>query len=189
MSGASYPMLVVSLGTDHHKFDRLVDWIDDWLAARDDPPSCLIQHGASREPRFAAGIPRMPREDLLDLYARATVVVVQGGPGSILDAREVGQMPIAVPRRPELHEVVDGHQIAFTATMAHHGEAIAAESAAALAMALDYGFGHPELMRTAPRRSGAAVAAQKLQDAVAGLDTAGHGHMALRRIRQVLIHH
>ena len=187
MNGAHpAPQVVVSLGTDHHTFDRLVDWIDDWLAGIPDPPSCLVQHGASRAPRHADGVTRMPREDLLALYRTATVVVVQGGPGSILDAREAGHLPIAVPRRPELREVVDGHQIAFTETMAQHGDAILAQDQRSLAAELEKALLDPSSVRTAPRVSLAAEAAERLGAAVERLEKTPTGPIALRRIRQLL---
>lgn len=186
MSSLLVPQVVVSLGTDHHKFDRLVDWIDAWLAELANPPECLIQYGGSRAPRNTKGVTRMPREKLLQFYSQASVVVVQGGPGSILDARAVGHLPIAVPRRPELNEVVDGHQIAFTRTMAQHGEAIAVESSEALYRALDHALLDPASMRTEPRFPDSDIAAEKLRAAVEGLAGMSHKPKALRRLRQVI---
>ena len=128
----------------------------------------------------------MPREELLRLYSLASVVVVQGGPGSILDAREVGHIPIAIPRRPELHEVVDGHQIAFTRTMATHGEAIAVETSEDLFSELSHAMSNPQAMRTKPRHSHPELAAQKIEEALTHLDRVVTGPIALRRIRQVI---
>ncbi|NOJ62804.1 hypothetical protein HMI58_04595 [Arthrobacter sp. 147(2020)] len=129
----------------------------------------------------------MPRQELLELYRRATVVVVQGGPGSILDAREVGHIPIAVPRRPELHEVVDRHQLAFSDTMARYGNARVVDTCEALSEAMDSAFRQPESMRTAPRLSGAKTAAMKLDEAICQLELSGHKPVALRRIKQMAI--
>lgn len=178
--------VVVSLGTDHHKFDRLVDWIDIWLERSDSPPSCLVQYGASRPPRHAEGIARMPRKELLELYAQAAVVIVQGGPGSILDAREVGQLPIAVPRKPELHEVVDGHQLAFSEVMARHGNAILVSTREDMVAAIDNAMLHPESVHTQPRVSDAAAAAQKLRDSLDRLDHMSRAPITLRRVGQLL---
>ena len=184
----NYPDIVVSLGTDHHRFDRLVDWLDEWLQATPHPPTCLVQHGASRVPSFAQGVPRMPREELLELYRHARVVVVQGGPGSILDAREVGKLPIAVPRRPELHEVVDGHQIEFTRTMAAHGEAVMEESKPGLIGRIEAGLREPQTLCTEPRHSGAPEASLRLGSAVEQMEKLPTGPLSLRRIRQLIVH-
>lgn len=186
MSIPAAPKIIVSLGTDHHKFNRLVDWMDDWLADQANPPQCLIQHGASRAPNNSGGISRMPREELLELYSQALIVVVQGGPGSILDARAVGHLPIAVPRRPDLNEVVDGHQIAFTRTMAHFGEAIAVESSHSFFRELNQAMADPNSMRTEPRHANADLAADKLRTAIEGMNGAPHKSMAIRRIRQLI---
>lgn len=157
------PEIVVSVGTDLHLFNRLIDWVDDWLEIQEERPTCLVQHGASRAPKNALGISRMSRDELLDLYAGAKVVIVQGGPGSILDAREVGALPIAVPRWPEKHEVVDGHQIAFTQTMELHGEAVAVHSEDQLRTSLEAALQNPEQFQKCPRISDPENATQSLE--------------------------
>lgn len=179
--------MVVSLGTDHHKFDRLVGWVDEWLGSRDEKPACVVQHGASRPPENARGITRMPRQQLLSLYAQATVVIVQGGPGSILDAREVGHLPIAVPRLPELNEVVDGHQVAFSRTMAEHGNALLAEDFETFIERTEAALRNPGSVRTPPRNSDATAAAYRLGLAVDRLEKDPTGPIAVRRIRQLLL--
>ncbi|MEX5306136.1 glycosyltransferase [Kocuria sp. CPCC 205258] len=144
--------IVVSLGTDHHRFDRLVDWIDDYLL--DHPGvSCLLQHGASRPSARATSVPRMPRPELLELYQNSQVAVVQGGPGSIIDARGLGLVPIAVPRLSRLHEVVDDHQVLFTDHMVAEGEALRARDATELAELIDAALARPSEFRTAPRQA------------------------------------
>ena len=156
------PEIVVSVGTDLHLFNRLIDWVDDWLAVQETRPTCLMQYGASRAPTNALGVSRMSRNELLDLYAGAKAVIVQGGPGSILDARQVGVLPIAVPRWPEMQEVVDGHQIAFTETMEIHGEAVLVNSEEQLRLSLEAALQNPELFQKDPRISDPASAAASL---------------------------
>ena len=121
-----------------------------------------MQYGASRAPTNAFGVSRMSRNELLDLYAGAKAVIVQGGPGSILDARQVGVLPIAVPRWPEMQEVVDGHQIAFTETMEIHGEAVLVNSEEQLRLSLEAALQNPELFQKDPRISDPASAAASL---------------------------
>ena len=130
----------------------------------------------------------MPREELLGLYRHARVVVVQGGPGSILDAREVGKLPIAVPRRPELQEVVDGHQIEFTRTMAAHGETLMEETLPGLIGRIEAGLREPHRLCTAPRHSGAPEASVRLGSAVERMERLSTGPLSLRRIRQLIAH-
>lgn len=179
--------MVVSLGTDHHKFDRLVGWVDDWIAARDGDVDCLVQYGSSRVPTLARGVDRMPRTEILALYSASDVVVVQGGPGSILDAREVGRIPLAVPRLPHLHEVVDGHQVAFTRAMVASGDAIMAASYEELVSALEAALADPNSVITPPRHASPQAAADKLEQAIKWeADQEPDWRRMGRRIRQLL---
>lgn len=161
--------LVVSLGTDHHHFDRLVGWVDAYL---EDHPEvrCLVQHGFTAPPQRAEAVERMPRAELLDLYRQATIILVQGGPGSILDAREVGAIPLAVPRVSKLNEVVDDHQVEFSRVMEEHGEAIVVTSAEDLRQKLDAGFARPELYKGSVRLPGNEKAAENLSGFMESLE-------------------
>ncbi|WP_181419829.1 glycosyltransferase [Arthrobacter psychrolactophilus] len=178
--------MVVSLGTDHHKFDRLIDWIDQWILDRKEPVDCLVQRGFSKEPRVARSVERMPREELLELYRRSDVVVVQGGPGSILDAREVGRIPIAIPRRADLDEVVDGHQRLFTSLMVEQGDAIMVEDYPQFITQLEQALAAPDTVATSPRIARPDLATDKLEAALlAGIADHDKGRV-MRRINQLL---
>lgn len=153
--------VVVSLGTDHHPFDRLLDWMQDYLQQHPDVRA-LIQHGFTTPCRAGDHVARMPREELLELYRNSTAVVVQGGPGSILDAREAGVVPVTVPRVAELGEVVDDHQVQFTAVMHSRDDAVRAETREELFAALDRALADPDSVRTSPREPHSAEAAAEL---------------------------
>ncbi len=189
MNSESYG-IVVSVGTDHHRFDRLIDWVDLSLESwgSQEPPRCLVQYGASRKPRNADGVERLPREQLLELYRQADVVVVQGGPGSILDAREIGRVPLAVPRDPGLREVVDAHQAAFSAVMAQHGNAVVVDSWEAFHRQLMEMSASPENFTTAPRVANPELAAARIAehiDRILAEPPRRRGRF-IRRLRQVL---
>lgn len=131
------PLVLVTVGSDHHRFDRLVSWVDSWAASRSDEVDCLVQHGPADPPRHALGVDFMPHSELIRLMAGATAVVVQGGPMSIVETREAGRIPIAVPRLPQLHEVVDEHQVTFARRWAEEEMLVLAEDEASLHRALD----------------------------------------------------
>ena len=123
--------LVVSLGTDYHTFDRLLRWVKAYLA--ENPQiRCLIQHGHTSPIEGADNVKLLPAGTLKRLYAKAQVVLVQGGPGSIQDARATGAIPLVVPRRVEFDEVVDNHQVPFVTMMEKQGGAVIVESRADL---------------------------------------------------------
>ncbi|WP_237233092.1 glycosyltransferase [Rothia nasisuis] len=176
--------LVVSLGTDHHKFDRLISWVDTYLADRPQIKA-LVQHGFTDPPKHAEAVERMPRNELLELYRAAKVVLVQGGPGSILDAREVGAIPLAVPRVAELDEVVDNHQVEFSRVMQTHGETIVVTSPEDLRHKLDAALADPGSLRGTYRVPGSDQASDNLSVELKTLGTA-HNSGFLRRAVHII---
>jgi len=107
------PMIVVSMGTYFHPFDRLLDWIEPWAEAHPEV-MFVVQHGPGRPLAGAHNHEFVAYDYLLDLFTAADVIVLQGGAGGVMDARELGRVPIVVPRRPVNDEVIDSHQLIFT---------------------------------------------------------------------------
>jgi UDP-N-acetylglucosamine transferase subunit ALG13 len=160
---------VVTVGTDHHRFDRLMDWIERWDASRPDAIRWIVQHGSTRPLAGADGFGMKPREELLELLRAADVVVTQGGPGGIMDSRECGTVPIVVPRLARLDEVVDDHQVAFTRQLAGRGLVVAAESEAELHAALDRAVGDPGSLAVGDQVSDVSQTVARFGAAVAQL--------------------
>jgi UDP-N-acetylglucosamine transferase subunit ALG13 len=106
--------ILVLVGTDHHAFDRLVGWADDW-SRRHPQDNVRIQFGSSQAPLVAKGVSFLSPAQLKKRAYRADVVITHGGPGTIADARGAGHLPLAVPRDPTLNEHVDDHQVRFAA--------------------------------------------------------------------------
>jgi UDP-N-acetylglucosamine transferase subunit ALG13 len=112
------PLVLAIVGTDHHPFDRMTDWIDGWLANSPGPVRCIVQHGYSRPPRLAEPRARLSYQQLQDLIAEAHAVVCHGGPATIMDCRRAGLTPFVMPRKHALGEHVDNHQVLFTRRIA-----------------------------------------------------------------------
>lgn len=176
--------LVVSIGTDYHHFDRIVGWVDAYLAKRPEL-SCLFQHGFTAPPQNAETVERMPRVELLEYYRAARVVLVQGGPGSILDAREVGAIPISVPRVAELDEVVDNHQVEFSKVMASYGETHMVQDYDALEAMLDRAFAEPDLVRGEVRLPQRDTAAANLARELAAMPVKTRTHDEKKFVRRL----
>ena len=135
---ASLPLVFVTVGTDHHPFHRLVRWVEGWLAAgAGQRVRCLVQFGTSERPRLAEGRDYLPYAEMERGAADAVAVVCHGGPGSVMMARWQGKKPIVVPRRRELGEHVDDHQLVFAARMAKEGELELVENEARFRELLD----------------------------------------------------
>ncbi|MFB9721282.1 glycosyltransferase [Planobispora longispora] len=152
------PLVLVTVGTDHHPFNRLSDWIERWLASRGDTVRCVVQNGTSHAVRGAECHTMLPHGELRSLMEQAAAVVCQGGPGGITESRSAGRLPIVVPRTSRLGEHVDDHQIRFTQVMAASGRIALAGSAEELTAHLDTALADPSRYRVVPDSGTSPVA-------------------------------
>ena len=102
------------VGTDHHPFERLITWLEEWAEQRDDV-DLVVQHGRTRAPRVGTGHAFLDHASMRELVEQADVVVCHGGPATISELRSAGHVPVVVPRDPSAGEHVDDHQMRFTA--------------------------------------------------------------------------
>lgn len=141
-------LVFVTVGTDHHKFDRLMTWVEQWAAGAPAQVRCVVQHGTSKAPRGVEAHPLLAPEAMRDLMAQASVVVTQGGPSAMIECLRRGLRPVVVPRNSKLREHVDDHQIAFARNMAGVGRILIAEDQAQFTAHLDAAVAHPECLAT-----------------------------------------
>ncbi len=111
---------MVSVGTDHHPFERLLAWVEA-AAARHPEAAFTVQSGATPARPGLPSQPFMAREAMDAAFAEADVVVCHGGPATISEARRHGCAPLVVPRDPALGEHIDDHQQRYAAALAHGG--------------------------------------------------------------------
>jgi UDP-N-acetylglucosamine transferase subunit ALG13 len=159
------PLLLVTVGTDHHPFDRLVGWADTWLRrAGEAGPRCLMQTGTSTPPSGPADWQAYLEFDALQAaMAEAAAVVCHGGPGTILGVRHHGAVPIVVPRRQRLGEHVDDHQVAFSRRLAAEGSVFLADTEDELHRLLDRVGAEPGAFRAPSERRGTDRAVRSFQ--------------------------
>jgi UDP-N-acetylglucosamine transferase subunit ALG13 len=164
-------LLLVTVGTDHHPFDRLVRWVEAWLAGGPRELRCLMQTGTSAPPAAPATWRAYLEHDALRAaMAEAAAVVCHGGPGTILGARHLGAVPIVVPRQHRLGEHVDDHQVAFSRRLAAEGGGIhLAETEADLHRLLDRVAADPAAFRAGPEDRATATAVREFGRLVDGL--------------------
>jgi UDP-N-acetylglucosamine transferase subunit ALG13 len=177
---ADAPRILLTLGTDHHRFDRLVGWVDRWAEAHPEA-SVLVQHGPATPPAHAAGVVMLGYDELVAEMAGADVVVAQGGPATIMDARSVGHRPIVVPRRGHLQEVVDDHQVAFTDWMAAKELVWLAGDETELHALIDAAIAEPARVRIPPDRGAAGATIDAFRAVVDPLTDRRAGRRAWRR--------
>ncbi|HST46798.1 glycosyltransferase [Jatrophihabitans sp.] len=157
---------MVTVGTDHHRFDRLMDWIEQWDAGHPGAVRWIVQHGSTRPLAGADNFGMTPRAELLDLLRAADLVVTQGGPGGIMDSRACGIVPIVVPRLARLDEVVDDHQVAFARQLARTGLVLAAETEAELHATLDRAVADPAVLAVGDSTSDVSRTVARFADEV-----------------------
>jgi UDP-N-acetylglucosamine transferase subunit ALG13 len=108
--------VIVSVGTDHHPFERMLDWAE--VAQQRLDLDVLVQRGATAGRAGLESVDYVTADELAQLMGAADAVVCHGGPGTISLAQRSGHRPIVVARDPALGEHVDDHQQRYTAKLA-----------------------------------------------------------------------
>jgi UDP-N-acetylglucosamine transferase subunit ALG13 len=138
----------VTVGTDHHPFERLIAWIDRWQSAS--APSgveTFVQYGTGSRPAVADGGDYVSHDDMAARISTAGAIVCHGGPGTIIDCLRSGTKPIVVPRRHALGEHVDDHQVRFSRRLQASGYVHVADTEEELGRLLDAALsGAPEFV-------------------------------------------
>jgi UDP-N-acetylglucosamine transferase subunit ALG13 len=94
-------------------FDRLIRAVDEWAAQNATPDGVLAQIGrAEYLPRSMSAVESMPPAHFRELVQNCTVMVAHAGMGSILTALEFGKPIVVLPRRGNLRETRNDHQVA-----------------------------------------------------------------------------
>jgi UDP-N-acetylglucosamine transferase subunit ALG13 len=158
-------MILITCGTNEQPFDRLV------AAAHDlgDGEHLFVQHGASQvEHGFGEWVDFVSFDELADRMRDARVVISHAGVGSIILARRCGKVPIIVPRRADLGEAVDDHQVPLARRLHDRGLVELVENVADLPRAVRLANGTARL-GTADDLPGADALAADLRE---GLDAA-----------------
>lgn len=131
-------MIFVTVGTHHQPFARLLDALGD-----SGLENLVVQHGPGRPPaNVARCADYLPFEEMLACFREADAVITHAGVGSILCATREGHTPLVVPRRHDLGEHVDDHQVELTRALEGRGSVVGVWDTARI----------PELLEAAPPR-------------------------------------
>ena len=169
-NGASTPLVLVTVGTDAFPFDRLIRWVDSWLAkGAAGRVRCIVQHGTAQPPKHADARALLDFPDFEELVSQADVIVTHGGPGTIVLCADREKKPIVVARLPEYGEVVDRHQVPFARRLDAEGDIALAESEEALHSTLDRFLADPSLSRVVRNSDRGSAAALRFEELVGEL--------------------
>jgi UDP-N-acetylglucosamine transferase subunit ALG13 len=167
-------LVFVTVGTDHHPFDRLCAWADAWVAdARHPEVSWFVQSGTSKAPQAAPWRDYVGYDEMCTLMLRAVAVVCHGGPATIMDARRLGRVPIVVPRSADLGEHVDNHQQRFARRMAELGQIHLARSREEMFELVEKAIADPSAFAVSSDGAEIAAAVAKFEELVDGLFSPG----------------
>lgn len=118
-------MIFVTVGTQG-RFDRLIRTVDEWAGVRG-RTDVFAQTGASGyRARHICVEPFIDPSEFRRRVESASLVVAHAGMGSIITALELGKQIIVMPRRADLGEHRNDHQIASAKRFAQEGRIIVA---------------------------------------------------------------
>lgn len=121
------PLVLATVGATL-KFDRLVRMVDDARRRGLINERLIVQTGeGGLRPDGLNTVETLEYEALLDLLRRAEMVICHGGTGSLITALRQGCRVIAVPRRFDLGEHYDDHQLEISRALAERGLITVAE--------------------------------------------------------------
>jgi UDP-N-acetylglucosamine transferase subunit ALG13 len=161
-------MILVTVGTNEQPFDRLVRA----AAGLGGEEELLVQHGSSRVPHGRGEwVDYLPFEELAARAREARVVVCHAGVGSIMMARRSGRRPVVVPRRHQLGEAVDDHQLPLARRLAEAGLVTLVEDESKLEAVL-YAEDAVAATPRGTRLEGAAQLSSEVRELLAGFGAA-----------------
>lgn len=110
-------MIFVTVGTHEQPFNRLVEYMDEWADGHDE--DVIIQTGYSTYvPHKAIWRKLLPYQEMVKNVRDARIVITHGGPSSFIMPLQLGKIPIVMPRKHELGEHVNNHQVSFAHSVA-----------------------------------------------------------------------
>ena len=118
-------MIFVTVGTHEQPFDRLVKKMDELVCDGTIQEPVMIQTGYSTyEPKHCDFQKLLPYPEMERYIREARIVITHGGPSSFLAPLQEGKIPIVVPRKSELGEHVNDHQVEFSNAVAQRRQNI-----------------------------------------------------------------
>lgn len=151
-------MIFVTVGAQM-PFDRLIHTVDDWAASRG-RSDIFAQIGPSNfNPKFITVARFIDPLDFRKRIEASSLIVGHAGMGTIITALEYGKPIIVMPRRGELRETRNDHQVATVMHLMKQGRVMVALDENELIEKLDRFEPSHEMKRIQPHASRCLIAA------------------------------
>ena len=125
----------VSIGNAKQHFKRLLDAVHVHIHLL--PQPILIQRGHTPfESSICAVVDFINMDKFVDYVAKAEILILHAGAGSILHAMRNKKRPIVMPRCKKYFEHVNDHQVAFARAIHSEGKIILIENESELEFAI-----------------------------------------------------
>jgi beta-1,4-N-acetylglucosaminyltransferase len=116
----------VSVGNAKQPFTRLLEAV--CKLAPQFPQPVFVQFGSAQvfDCPSCSGIAYIEMNEFNQQVGSAELLIFHAGAGSVINAIRAGKIPVLVPRRHEMGEIVDDHQIEFARNLEKTGKVIVA---------------------------------------------------------------
>ena len=127
----------VTVGNATQPFNRMLDAV--CAIAKHLPQPVVIQYGATDD--FSCSdceaVDFMGMREFDEQISNAELLIMHAGAGSVINAVRSGKTPVVMPRRVDLGEHVDDHQIEFCRQLGNPGKILIAHDLKTLGEACD----------------------------------------------------
>lgn len=127
----------MSVGNATQPFLRLLDAV--CALSPHLPQPVVVQYGAAQD--FACphcqGVGFMDMQTFEQQVAGADLLILHAGAGSVIHAVRAGKVPVVMPRRVELGEHVDDHQVEFARELGRAGKIVVCDDLVSLPQAVE----------------------------------------------------
>lgn len=115
-------MILVLLGTNDKKFDRLLKAIDNQIKKGNIKDKVVVQAGSTKYKSNKMEIfDLIPKNKLEDLIKKADIIITHGGVGSIIESLENNKVVVAAARLKKYDEHTNDHQVQIVNEFAKRG--------------------------------------------------------------------
>ena len=107
-------MIYVTVGTHEQPFNRLVQCVDELKGNGIIEEDVVIQNGFSDyEIKHCEHKKLFSSQEVAENYANARMIIMHGGPSTMIESIRDGKIPIVVPRQKKYGEHINDHQLEF----------------------------------------------------------------------------